>query len=146
MGAAILTVDDDEIFRRVLRSLLIRDAALNLVGEAENGEDAIRAVSALRPDIVIMDVTMPRLNGLDATRKIKSGSPGTKVVILTVHSEASYEHAARQNGADAFIPKKRLGSELLPTIRHLLERSTDCETTVASPPGLPPALNPVKEL
>jgi DNA-binding NarL/FixJ family response regulator len=146
MTAAVLTVDDDQVFRRALNSLLIRDAALDLVGEAENGEDAVRTAMKLRPDIVVMDVTMPRLNGLDATRKIKAGCPDTKVIILTVHTEASYENAALENGADAFIPKKRLGSELLPTIHHLLDRAQAREPALKPQPDLHRPFDPLKEL
>jgi DNA-binding NarL/FixJ family response regulator len=121
MTATVLTVDDDQVFRSVLNGLLVQDAAFNLVGEADNGEEAVRAALELRPDVVLMDITMPRVNGLDATRRIKASRPGTKVVILTVHTDVNYEHAALENGADAFIPKKRLGSDLLPTIHRLLE-------------------------
>lgn len=146
MAAAVLTVDDDQVFRRVLNSLLLRDAALELIGEAENGEDAVRAAMEIRPDIVLMDVTMPRLNGLDATRKIKAGCPAIKVVILTVHTEASYENAALENGADAFLPKKCLGSELLPTVHHLLQGTQARESAIESPPNLSRSLNPLKNL
>jgi DNA-binding NarL/FixJ family response regulator len=121
MTATVLTVDDDHVFRRVLNGLLVQDAAFDLVGEADNGEEAVRAALELQPDVVLMDITMPQVNGLDATRRIKACQPGTKVVILTVHNDVNYEHAAMENGADAFIPKKRLGSDLLPTIHRLLE-------------------------
>ena len=121
MAATVLTVDDDQVFRSVLNGLLVQDAAFDLVGEADNGEAAVRAALELQPDVVLMDITMPQVNGLDATRRIKACRPRTKVVILTVHIDVNYERAAMENGADAFIPKKRLGSDLLPTIHRLLE-------------------------
>jgi DNA-binding NarL/FixJ family response regulator len=73
----------------------------------------------------LIDVTMPQVNGFEATRRIKSYRPATKVIVLTVHSEVNYERAALENGADAFIPKKRLGSELLPTLRQLMQNPED---------------------
>jgi DNA-binding NarL/FixJ family response regulator len=120
MSAKILAVDDDRDFRGVLRGLLTEDPCLQLVGEAEDGDEAVRSTRELDPDIVLMDITMPRVNGLDASREIKSFRPETKVIMLTIHSENEYKPVALQSGADAFIAKKRLGSELLPTIHRLL--------------------------
>lgn len=136
MTATVLTVDDDRVFRRVLNDLLEQDAAFNLVGEADNGEEAVRAALELRPDVVLMDITMPRVNGLDATRRLKASRPGIKVVILTVHTDVNYEHAALEIGADAFIPKKRLGSDLLPTIHRLLESPAPPQETAETEIGL----------
>ena len=120
MTATILTVDDDRGFLDVLRDLLGQEPEFQLVGVAENGEEAVRAARELEPDVVLMDLTMSRVNGFDATRRIKSFRPATKVIILTVHSEDHYEMTASLNGADAFIAKKRLGTELLPTIHQVL--------------------------
>src|SRR5947199_8784991 len=132
--ATILTVDDDRGFRDVLRDLLNQDPDFQLIGEAENGEQAVRAAMELHPDLVLIDVTMPQVNGFEATRRIKSYMPATKVIVLTVHSEVNYERAALKNGADAFIAKKRLGSELLPTIHHLLaEPAGDAATNKQDP-------------
>ena len=125
MTATILAVDDDRGFRGVLHDLLNQDPEFLLIGEAENGEQAIRSTRELHPDVVLMDITMPHVNGFEATRRIKSHSPATKVIILTVHPERHYERAALENGADAFIAKKRLGSELLPTIHEVLSKPAD---------------------
>jgi len=121
MGTTVVTVDDDRRFREVLQGLLLQDAELALIGEAENGEDAVRRTRELHPDIVLMDITMPRVNGFDATRTIKAYRPQTKIIILTVHADYTYEQAALGNGADAFIAKKRLSSDLLPTIHGLMD-------------------------
>ncbi len=121
MTATIVTVDDDRSFRDIVRGLLRQDAGITLIGEAENGEEAVRQTRALHPDVVLMDLTMPRVNGFDATRRIKAYQPQTRVIILTVHAEYDYEQAALGNGADAFIAKKRLSSDLLPTIHALTE-------------------------
>ena len=92
--ATILTVDDDRGFRDVLRDLLNQDPDFQLIGEAENGEQAVRSARELHPDLVLIDVTMPQVNGFEATRRIKSYRPATKVIVLTVHSEVNYEQAA----------------------------------------------------
>jgi DNA-binding NarL/FixJ family response regulator len=83
----------------------------------------VRAVAELRPDIVLLDIMMPKAHGFDATRRIKSFRPQTKVIVLTVHSDANYEQAAMENGADAFIAKKRLSLDLLPAIHLLAARA-----------------------
>ncbi len=119
MNTTILTADDDQGFRSMLRSLLRQDATITVVGEAENGDDAVRAARHLHPDIVLLDITMPQANGFDATRRIKAHRPETKVIILTVH--ANYEQVALENGADAFLAKKRLSSDLLRTIHALVK-------------------------
>ena len=119
MNTTILTADDDQGFRSMLHSLLRQDATITLIGEAENGEDAVRAARHLHPDIVLLDITMPQANGFDATRRIKAHRPETKVIILTVH--ANYEQVALENGADAFLAKKRLSSDLLRTIHALMK-------------------------
>jgi DNA-binding NarL/FixJ family response regulator len=117
MRTTIVTADDDKGFRAILRSLLSQDEALAIISETETGDDAVLAVRDLHPDVVLLDITMPRANGFDATRRIKAYRPQTKVIILTVH--VNYERAALESGADAFIAKKRLSSDLLPTIRLL---------------------------
>lgn len=121
MRTTIVTADDDKGFRATLRGLLNQDESLAVIGETENGDDAVLAVREHHPDLVLLDITMPRCHGFDAARRIKAYRPQTKIVILTVH--ANYEQAALESGADAFIPKKRLGSELLPTIRRLAQSS-----------------------
>ena len=79
-----------------------------MVGEAEDGAEAIRLVHLLRPDIVLMDLVMPGVNGLEALRRIKAERPETKVIIMTVHTEDAYRRAAEASGADAFLLKKTL--------------------------------------
>jgi DNA-binding NarL/FixJ family response regulator len=89
------------------------------VGEAEDGAEAIRLVHLLQPDIVLMDLVMPQVNGLEALRRIKAERPETKVIIMTVHTEDAYRRTAEASGTDAFLLKKTLGTVLLPTIQCL---------------------------
>lgn len=117
----VLVVDDDPANRKIVRRVLDR-AALDIQGgitvaEGEDGEEAIRLTRELSPDVVLMDIAMPGINGLEATRQIKAEHPETKVIVLTVHDEKAYREAANANGADAFLTKKTLLTKLLPTVK-----------------------------
>jgi DNA-binding NarL/FixJ family response regulator len=120
MSATILAVSDDQTLHNALRNLLNRDPDFQLVGEAENGEQAVRSMSEFHPDVVLMDISGPDANGFEATRKIKSCRPYTKVILLSVQSANKDEDTVWGIGPDAFIAKRGLDSELLPTIRHVL--------------------------
>jgi DNA-binding NarL/FixJ family response regulator len=129
MGVTILIVDDNPRLRALIRRIAIQKPALQVVGEAADGAEAIRLVHLLRPDIVLMDLVMPRVSGLEALRRIKAERPETKVIIMTVHTEDAYRRTAEANGTDAFLLKKTLMTALLPTIRRI--RSS------MSPPNTP---------
>ena len=119
MVATILIVDDNAQFRTLLREIVAQEPNFHVVGEAEDGAEAIRLARELRPDIVLLDLALPRVNGLEALRQIKAERPETKVIIVTVHTEDAYRRAAEDGGADAFLLKKTLGTALLPTIQRL---------------------------
>ncbi len=106
----ILIVDDLTEVRIGLRTLLTLAAAkagsvLEVVGEARNGEEALRQAEKLRPDVILMDLELPILDGFEATRQIKAQQPTTRVVILSVHCGAEVQQRAREAGADSFIEK-----------------------------------------
>jgi DNA-binding NarL/FixJ family response regulator len=119
MGITVLIVDDNPRLRALIRRITIQKPALQVVGEAEDGAEAIRFTHLLRPDIVLMDLVMPRVSGLEALRQIKAERPETKVIIMTVHTEEAYRRTAEANGTDAFLLKKTLMTALLPTIRRI---------------------------
>src|SRR6478672_10019915 len=99
----VLIVDDDRASREGLRELFELRPNINVIGEAIDGEEAVNLADALHPDLVVMDVQMPRMDGLEATRQIKQRAPGIRVVLLTMYRE--YRAAALRSGADAFLVK-----------------------------------------
>src|SRR5262245_13532124 len=119
MALEILIADDDRRLPGELRRLLERGGGIR-VTEARDGEEAIGLALAGHPDLVLMDIVMPGLGGLEATRRIKAACPGVKIVTLTVHDEVQYRSAARESGADSLLLKKKLGAELIPAIRDLI--------------------------
>lgn len=125
----ILIVDDDQNLRSYLRRLLDREQDLSVMGEAGDGAMALELTQTMPPDIVLMDLQMPRLNGLDATRMIKAERPEVKIIILTQYQEDPYRRAALECGADAFLPKQTRLLDLLATIREVSGENLGEKTT-----------------
>jgi DNA-binding NarL/FixJ family response regulator len=120
MGVTILIADDNSRLRTLIRKLLAQEPDLHVVAEAATGTEALRLAYQLRPNIIVMDLAMPEVNGLEALRRIKMDHPETKVIIMTVHTEDVYLRAAEASGTDAFLIKRTLMTTLLPTVRRLL--------------------------
>ncbi len=99
----VLIVDDDRASREGLRELFELRPNINVIGEAMNGEEAVDLTTSLHPDLIVMDVQMPKMDGLEATRQIKQQSPGVRIILLTMYRE--YRAAALRSGADAFLIK-----------------------------------------
>jgi RNA polymerase sigma factor (sigma-70 family) len=112
----VLLVDDDELMRAGLRAVLSSDESIRVVGEASSGRAAISAVRAYRPDVVLMDVRMPDLDGVSATREVLATSPDVKVVILTTFEQDDYIFGALNAGASGFLLKRTRPEELLAAI------------------------------
>jgi DNA-binding NarL/FixJ family response regulator len=113
----VLLVDDDDLMRAGLRAVLSSDSRVEVVGEAGNGRAAVERVRALRPDLVLMDVRMPDLDGIAATREVTSASPEVKVVILTTFEQDDYIFGALNAGASGFLLKRSGPEELLAAIQ-----------------------------
>jgi DNA-binding NarL/FixJ family response regulator len=115
----VLLVEDHTIVREGIRSLLKMEADFELVGEAQNGRQAVALVEKLRPAVVVMDIGMPSLNGLEATRQILKEVPSAKIIILTAHSDDAYVKNARESGAVGFLPKQASAYHLCEVIREV---------------------------
>ncbi len=113
----ILLADDHSILREGLRMLLDRQNEFEVVGDAANGREAVELAASCDPDVVIMDLAMPVLNGIEATRRITAHSPRTAVVILSMHSDESYILRSLKAGARAYLLKDSLKSDLVDAVR-----------------------------
>ena len=116
----IVLADDHTILREGLRSLLTADAEFVVVGEAQDGREAVRCVERLEPDLLLMDLSMPRMSGMDAIREIKKRFPDTRVIALTVHKTEEYLLTTLQAGADGYVLKDATHDELVMAIRTVM--------------------------
>jgi len=113
----ILLADDHAVLRAGLRALLAAQGDLEVVGEASDGGEAIRLTQTLRPDLVVMDIGMPGVSGIDATARIKRDLPAVKVLILSMHDDRGYLRQVLRAGASGYVLKKAADTELLAAIR-----------------------------
>lgn len=109
----VLVVDDQPPFRAAARAVLKRIAEFDLVGEAASGEEAVAMSAELAPDLVLMDINMGEMNGIEATRRVRSASPDTLVFLVSTYAEADLPADARSSGAAAYIHKDELSPRLL---------------------------------
>ena len=113
----ILLAEDHTIVRKGLRALLEDEPGMEVVGEAQDGREAVEKAGELRPDVVVMDISMPSLNGLEATRQITKRLPEVKVLILTVHTSEEYIFQILRAGASGYVVKNAAPAELVSAIR-----------------------------
>ena len=118
----ILLVDDNKEFLGVAERFLSADPQIEVVGRAHSGAEAIDSVSRLKPDLVLMDIAMPEMNGLEATRKIKDQPDPPLVVVLTLYDNPEYRAVAQEIPSDGFLSKSEFGTRLLPLIHALRGR------------------------
>jgi two-component system response regulator NreC len=127
----VLLVDDHEIVRAGLRSLLERHQDVKIVGEAGSGTEAVELAAELKPDVVLMDVSMRDMDGVEATRRIKKRAPDVNVLALTVHEEEAYFFEMLSAGASGYVPKRASPQVLLTAIALVAEGEVFLHPTVA---------------
>lgn len=116
-----MIVDDSPVLREGLKSLLSSLAIFDIVGEAADGLEAIDSVERLLPDLVLMDLSMPRMDGIAATREIKKKWPGTKILAFTIHNTLEYQVSVLKAGADGYLLKSSSRAELIQSIEDILD-------------------------
>ena len=140
MSVRVFVADNHGILRGALRALINLQPDMKVVGEAANGPDAEIGVRATEPDVVLMDISMPNGGGLAAIAAVKQVRPRTRIIVLTVHDELGYLRAAGKAGADGYVVKRAVDTELLAAIRAVAQGRTFMDASV----GLNLAQSPMR--
>jgi DNA-binding NarL/FixJ family response regulator len=117
MTIRVLLADDHTMMREGLRALLSRSADITVIGEVSDGREAVRSAQALSPDVIIMDITMPQLNGIEAARLLREKCPDTRIVFLSMHSNSEHVFRAFEAGATGYLLKESAGAEIADAVR-----------------------------
>lgn len=120
----VLLVDDHTILRQGIRSLLEREPDVEVVGEAGDGQEAVEKAAQLKPDVVLMDIGLPRLNGIEATRRIRSDNADIRVLVLSMHEDDEYVGPLMQAGASGYVLKRSAAGELVTALRAVSQGHT----------------------
>jgi DNA-binding NarL/FixJ family response regulator len=132
----VLLVDDHALVRKGFRRMLEDDAAISVVGEASEGEEAVRLALQLKPNVVVMDCALPGINGIDATRRIRAKMPDATVLMLSMHSEDTLVRQALEAGARGYILKNALELDLVRAIKRVAEGHIVLDAQLAKPAAL----------
>ena len=136
----IVVADDAPDYRLIVRTILASVSdMMTIVGEAEDGAEALAVVLRERPDIVITDLMMPLLNGIELTKRIREELPQTKIILMSSYTEDAYRLMASDSGADAFVNKRVINDALLPAIRDLIRRISGGSGPLPPSAGTSPA-------
>lgn len=127
----ILIADDHTIVRQGLARLLEEQSDLKVVGEATNGQTAVDQALALKPDVVIMDIAMPRMNGIEAAKRIRKQLPKTKILILSMYSHEHYIHELLETGVSGYLLKDSSGRDIIKAIRSAMKNETSLSPTIS---------------
>jgi len=131
MGIKILLADDHKIMRDGLRSLIEKRPDMEVVAEAENGRTAIKLTRRFKPDVIVMDINMPDLNGIDASRQIVAEFPGTKIIVFSMHTDHQFVAGALKAGVSGYLEKDSAFEELDRAIRTVVANQTYLSTKLA---------------
>ena len=127
----LMVADDHKIFRQGIKKLLEEESDLQVAGEAANGREAVKKATELKPDVILMDITMSTLNGLEATKQIKKVLPDVKVIMLTMHKNEEYVLQSFQAGASGYILKEGAVEELVSAIRSIHQDKSFLSPTIS---------------
>lgn len=122
MAIRVLIADDHRLFAEALEAILGGDDRIEILGQAGDGEEAVRLAHALRPDVILMDISMPVLDGIEATRRIGANASGARVLMLTGSNSRADVDRARQAGAAGYVTKDRIAAELIDAIVEIASR------------------------
>jgi two-component system response regulator NreC len=143
----ILLVDDHAVLRSGLRLLLEREEGLEPVGEAETAEDAVRSLPRLQPDVVVIDIEMPGIGGIDGTERIKERAPEARVLVLSMHDRPQDVRRAFDAGADGYLPKAAADEDLVRAIRAVASGERYVHPSLGAALAAPPAsAGPIDDL
>lgn len=117
----VLIVDDHEVVRKSLKAMLAKEPDIQVIGTAVDGREAIQAAQNLNPDVIVMDLSMPGLDGVRAAGEIQALGLSARIIILSMHQNSALVQQARKNGAAGYIMKQQANSELVPAIRAAFE-------------------------
>lgn len=131
MAIRILLADDHQITRSGLRALLEQQADMAVVGEADNGRLAVRMAAELKPDVIVMDINMPELNGMEASRQIKAELPHTRIIALSMHSDKRYVAGMLKAGVSSYLLKNCAFDELVAAIHSVVRRQSYLSPAIA---------------
>jgi DNA-binding NarL/FixJ family response regulator len=133
---SVLLVDDHALVRRGFRRMLEDDAEIKVVGEASDGEEAVRLAIDLRPDVTVMDCALPEFSGIEATRRIRGALPTARVLMLSMHAEETLVRQAMDAGARGYILKNALDLDLVKAVRSVAEGKVVLDPQVSKPSSL----------
>lgn len=127
----VLIVDDQELFRESLSLILSAQVEIEVLATAENGRDAVQKIRDLQPDVILMDIRMPEINGIECTKMVKEQYPDIKVIILTTFDDDEYIYEALKNGADGFLLKGKTKGDLVKAIETVYNRGISVDPDIA---------------
>lgn len=123
----VFIVDDDPEFRRFLREFLSDQPGLKIVGEAADGKQALEKVKKINPDLVLLDIRMPGMDGFSASRLLKRIMPDLQIIIMTIFDDLEYQDSVKKSGSDGYVVKSNLVKDLMPAIRAALKNENKAQ-------------------